>query len=48
MQTQGEIFMMLLCLVAAGFMAKLALYDFTYLPMSQNYAECGKITLCNR
>jgi hypothetical protein len=26
--------------------AALALYALVYLPMSRNYAECGKITLC--
>jgi len=26
----------------------LALFIWVYLPMSRNYAECGKVTLCER
>lgn len=29
-------------LIGAG----LAIYLFVYLPMSRNYEECGKVTLC--
>jgi hypothetical protein len=38
--------MALLVLACFAYMAR-ALYEVTYLPMSENWRECHRITLCN-